>query len=899
VAGRRQITIEVLGDYKASGTFGAADKGAAGLAARLDGLGAGMQDAGKKMTAGITLPLIGLGTAALKASTDFNAGMANVATLIPGNTARVKELGGAVQDMAVRVGKGTDDLTGGLYQTISAFGDTADSVKILETNARAARAGLASTTDAINLTSAVTKAYGDTSAGAVGKVADLGLLTVRLGQTTFPELAASIGKVTPMAKELNVSQEELFATMATLTGVTGGAAEVATQMRGAFSALMSPSGDLTKLFEKQGIASGKALIEQRGMAGALQFVADAATKSGQPLSKFLGNVEAQTLALALTGPQADSYAAKLAEMGKAAGTTDVAFNEATQGVNAQGFAMEQMKAKAQVAAQQLGEGLAPALSEAFDAAAPLIAGVVDLASKFAAADEGTQKMVVGLAAAAAAAGPVLYVLGSVTRATSSVVKGVGAVASGLSSTVSATSGFVSGMRNVGVAYSDNASKAQTLGAAVRSQTQLWGQKAAAAATSARSVATSAASSAAAAASSAATHTAAAARTSAGWIASMAKTTASFVASGARMLATTATTVAGVVAGWVVMGTQAMAGAARMAAAWLIAMGPIALVIAAVVGIVALIVKNWDTIVASTQAAWGAVSNAISATWEWIKSAVGAALEFVKNIFLNFTGPGLIIKHWEDIKAATGAAFNWVKDAVGRAIDFVKNIFLNFTGPGLLIKHWDTIREKTSQAFNAVKDAVAGAIGRVVDVVREMPGRAIGALSNIGSSLLSAGSDLISGFINGIRNKAGDVVNAIRSTITDKLPGFVKDALGIRSPSRVFMALGEQTGAGFAIGIDRQQSAVRSAMADLIDLADLGGMALGPAGFVQQRLAVPPAPTQTAVPDPRDPRVASPTLPRLHPDDLRELAWMMQDRPLQVNVGGRTVADAAVRDLAWR
>ena len=38
--------------------------------------------------------------------------------------------------------------------------------------------------------------YGDTSAAAVAKASDLALLTVRLGQTTFPELAASIGRVT-------------------------------------------------------------------------------------------------------------------------------------------------------------------------------------------------------------------------------------------------------------------------------------------------------------------------------------------------------------------------------------------------------------------------------------------------------------------------------------------------------------------------------------------------------------------------------------------------------------------------------------------------------------------------------------------------------------------------------
>src|SRR5690606_33660290 len=191
----------------------------------LNAAGSRMTNVGTALTAGLTLPIVGVGAAALTMGMEFNAAMANVASLIPGSTARVQELGDAVLDMSVRTGQSAATLTDGLYNVISAFGDTADTAGILEINARAAAAGLASTTDSINLTSAVTKGYGDTSAEAVQHAADLALLTVRLGQTTFPELASSIGRVTPLASSLNVAQEELFGTMATFTGVTGTAAD--------------------------------------------------------------------------------------------------------------------------------------------------------------------------------------------------------------------------------------------------------------------------------------------------------------------------------------------------------------------------------------------------------------------------------------------------------------------------------------------------------------------------------------------------------------------------------------------------------------------------------------------------------------------------------------------------
>ena len=177
--------------------------------------------AGGAALAGVSRIFIGVGRAAGDASRALSAGMANVATLIPANTARVSALKEQVQALSVAHGKQSQDLVGGLYQTISAFGDRAGrTMEILRINSEAATAGVATTEQALALTSAVTKAYGDTSAAAVRHAADLALTTVRLGQTDFPQLAAAIGKTTPLAAKLGVTQEELAASFATLTGVS-------------------------------------------------------------------------------------------------------------------------------------------------------------------------------------------------------------------------------------------------------------------------------------------------------------------------------------------------------------------------------------------------------------------------------------------------------------------------------------------------------------------------------------------------------------------------------------------------------------------------------------------------------------------------------------------------------
>lgn len=391
---------------------------------------------GKTMSAAVTLPLVGAAGAALKFSTDLNAGMANTASL--GIAAeRVEELKSNVQSMAVETGKSTSDLSDGLYQVVSAFGDTADTAKILEINAKASAAGLAGTTDAINLTSAITKGYGDTSAEAVQHAADLALETVKLGQTTFPELAASMGRVVPLAASLGAEQEELFGVMATATGVTGNAAEVSTQLRGVLQSLMAPTEDMTGLINSMGYETGAAMLQQEGMQGTIQAIVAAAEASGTPLQKYIGSIEGQTLALALAGPQADVFGEKLLAMSDVAGSTDEAFAAQTKGINKAGFTMKQMAVRAEVIAQKIGDGLAPALSIVLDIVTPLIDEVMRLADWFTKADAVTQTWIVGAVGLVAAIGPVLAVLPTLAAGIGILLSPVGLVIAGVAALAAA------------------------------------------------------------------------------------------------------------------------------------------------------------------------------------------------------------------------------------------------------------------------------------------------------------------------------------------------------------------------------------------------------------------------------------------------------------------------------
>lgn len=398
---------------------------------------------GAALTASITAPLLAVGVAAVTASTALNEKMANIASLGVA-TDRVLELKSAVQDMAIEMGTSTGDLADGLYQVISAFGDTADTAEILRINAMAAAAGLATTTDAINLTSAVTKGYGDTSAAAVQHVSDLALLTVQLGQTTFPELASAMGKAVPIAASLGIPMEQLFAVVAAAAGVTGTTSEVITQLRGAMQALMAPTDSMQELMKKLGFSSGAAMVQSLGLQGTMAAIVQEAQASGQPLQNYMGSIEGQTLALALANSLSGAYTKALAAMSDAAGTTQKAFDAQTNGVNKLGFEWKQLQSKVEVLSQRLGDQLGPSLIKIMDSIMPLTDKVAGLVSSFAALDPSTQQTILQFAAAAAAAGPLLMMLGSLATAVSGVIGAVSSLVGWIGWLVQGLAGLVLG-----------------------------------------------------------------------------------------------------------------------------------------------------------------------------------------------------------------------------------------------------------------------------------------------------------------------------------------------------------------------------------------------------------------------------------------------------------------------
>jgi hypothetical protein len=152
--------------------------------------------------------------------------------------------------------------------------------------------------------------------------------------------------------------------------------------------------------------------------------------------------------------------------------------------------------------------------------------------------------------------------------------------------------------------------------------------------------------------------------------------------------------------------------------------------------------------------------------------------------------------------------------IGKAIGFIFKII------GAVLDLGSSFGDAVAAVGRFVKAAIDKA-GELWTWIKALPGRIVEQLGDMASTLSSAGGDLIRGFIDGIKRKAGDIVRAVKDYITDKLPSFVKKALGIASPSKVFMRLGEQVAAGMAVGIRAGGAEVARAANALVSIPDVG------------------------------------------------------------------------------
>ena len=218
-----------------------------------------------------------------------------------------------------------------------------------------------------------------------------------------------------------------------------------------------------------------------------------------------------------------------------------------------------------------------------------------------------------------------------------------------------------------------------------------------------------------------------------------------------------------------------------------------------------------------EATWNNIVSVVSAAWDILKVVIETTLNIILGIIkvvmqlINGDWSGA----WETIKETAGKVWDGIKKIIDTAINSVWNVIQ--TG-------WESIKNVVSATLEFIKSLIQSGWNRVLSIITSIGAfiisavktafnNAVASARNFISNAYNVGRNLILGFVNGVKNAAGALINAVGGAVQGAID-WAKGLLGIHSPSRVFRQFGEYTDEGFIIGVNNRAGAVMKTVGNM-------------------------------------------------------------------------------------
>ena len=212
-------------------------------------------------------------------------------------------------------------------------------------------------------------------------------------------------------------------------------------------------------------------------------------------------------------------------------------------------------------------------------------------------------------------------------------------------------------------------------------------------------------------------------------------------------------------------------------------------------------------------------------WNWLTSTVASVASWAAQMGANALSAGsqFLSNVGTFISQLPSNVGSWLSGAISAAASFVGQMASNAVNAGS--RFLSSIGSYISQVPGRIGAGLSGAISAVGSFASSMASGALRAgqqflsnlvntLASIPGRMVSIGSQIVQGIINGITGSIGRVGSAILGGVKDAIAN-VKNMLGIHSPSRLFRdQIGRNIGLGLAQGISNSQAAVMASMNDM-------------------------------------------------------------------------------------
>jgi len=409
----QQLVEQTAELKKQQSAYTALSKDLADFSAKSKKVGAEMKDVGKDMTMGLTVPIIGVGTAAVNAGMEFEAAMDRVMAISGATEKELEKLA----DQALQLGKDTafsaSESAAGMENLASAGFEVNEITAAMPGLLDLAASGGLGVAEASDIASSALRGFGLDAAEA-GHVADVLAQVAADTNASVTDMGMALKYAAPPAKALGMTIEEVSAAVGIManSGIKG--EQAGTTLRGALIALASPSQVAATMMESIGFkafdAAGNMLSFDKVIEN-LQRSTESLTQEqkANALATIFGNN-------ALSGMMTvvDAGPTKLRELTRAFENSDGAAKAMAETMLSNGKgSIEAMMGSLETAGIAMSETIAPAVVDVAES-------VTDLANKFSDLDPEAQKTILALVGITAAAGPAIYVTGTLISAVSTI-----------------------------------------------------------------------------------------------------------------------------------------------------------------------------------------------------------------------------------------------------------------------------------------------------------------------------------------------------------------------------------------------------------------------------------------------------------------------------------------------
>jgi len=273
----------------------------------------------------------------------LDTGMRRFNTIARLSQKELSKLQKEVVELSNEMGTPTSELTGAMYQAVSAGVQVADVMEFMRVATTGAIGGMVDVETVVDGLTTVLNSF-SAEALTTTEALDIMFKTVELGKTTAGELASSYNLAASTAAIAGIKFSELSAAIATITFQGTPTKMAMTQIRQAIIGLNKNLGDGWR----------KAMTFQEGIEEIIKQAGGSETK----LQELVGSVEAVDAILKLSGESAEVFAENLINTANATNAATLAFNEMEKSVGRQ---IEKMQVKVENLASSLSEDFVTAL----------------------------------------------------------------------------------------------------------------------------------------------------------------------------------------------------------------------------------------------------------------------------------------------------------------------------------------------------------------------------------------------------------------------------------------------------------------------------------------------------------------------------------------------------------